>query len=88
MFSTPWTVPALEDSDSWSWPKGGGRFWPAGSTATPPALERDSTATYYNNVPAGTIAAAPAPEPLKVGRPQRDREKNKAARRARRASRA
>lgn len=55
-------------------------------TAIPPALERDSTATYYNNVPT-VMPPASWPEPPKVGRPPRgDRAKVKAARRQRRTS--
>ena len=78
LISVPWHVPPFHSGDSWSWPS---------STATPPALERDSTATYYNNVAGPPVEMPPVPEPPRIGRPPRDRQKNKAARRARRVAR-
>lgn len=80
MFALPWDVPPIEGLRALA-------GWPAGSTAVPPQIDPESTATYDNDFNGPSLEAPPAPTPPTVGRPHRgDRAKVKAARRQRRTS--
>jgi hypothetical protein len=78
MFELPWSVPLI--------PVHAERF-DFLSTAVHQQADPNSTASYLNNVAGPTVAMPPAPEPPRIGRPQRgDRAKVKAGRKQRRTT--